>query len=148
MSKLRQWRDNVRIAQRRGRQRVTHDVEYAMPFPRITYEWFCDMYNLTMDDNATLDDMIHKHAASTIDIISAGTHYEIVSTEHQINTMGTVLGTTPQISKLVNGSYTGTLEYIIEYNKPTAMLMEYPIMVHQKVVPDRYLPKTSSKPNR
>lgn len=147
LSMLRQWRDQVRMMQRRGRERVNHKIEYAMPFPRMAYEWFCDMYNLT-DDHESMAEMIQQHASNGLDIISAGTHYEVVIAEHQINAKGSMTATTPTLEKLVNGSYSGTLEYVLEYNKPISMLFEYPIMVHQKTVPEVYLPIPDKIPNK
>lgn len=139
LSKLRQWVDQVRMIQRRGRQRVNHQLEYAMPFPRMAYEWFCDMYDLT-DDHESVTEMIKQHGANALDVISSGTHYEIVVSEYQANAKGTMFQTGPTIEKLINGSYTGTMEYVLEYNKPIAMLFQYPIMVHQKTIPREYLP--------
>lgn len=147
LSKLRQWSDQVRMMQRRGRQRVNHPVEYAMPFPRIAFQWFCDMYDLT-DDNDSLTAMIEEHGSNALDVISSGTHLEFVTSEHQINAKGTMLETSPSIEKLINGSYTGTMEYLLEYNKPIAMLFEYPIMVHQTTIPTKYLPEPPCIPSR
>ena len=142
LSTLREWKNSVRIRQRRGRQRQDITLEYAMSYPRRGYDWFCDMYNLTdastRDD--TLRDMILRYGSAEHDIISAGTSTEIVVSQSQINAMGTITATNPTIEKIDNGVYRASIPYLIEYSKPIGMQFMYPIMVKQHLVPKGYIP--------
>jgi hypothetical protein len=145
-------RDEFRVRTAMGRQQILHAITYHYGIPKPFFELLTDIYALrekvagygdTMDQWLRTNEYKPANALPRLTQIStmAGGELRWVFGERQVSVQGMfdfhVAPEAPDKND-ENGMYTYPIEYKVRYDKPIAMSVDYPLVVHNQMIPDRY----------
>ena len=139
-------RDEYRMRAAVGRRQILHTLNYHFGIPVEEMALMQDIYALRENVAGygdTFDKWIHAHAMPSLTQIStlAGTSLSYVFGERQVSVQGQfdffVQPEAPDKND-ESGEYTFPIEYKVRYDKPIMMSMDYPLVVHNQLIPDKY----------
>jgi hypothetical protein len=150
-------RDEFRMRTAMGRQQLLHSVIYHYGIPVEQFQLLQDIYALreaVAGYGDTFDAWLRKHEVrppNTLPRLTqisnmAGSGLSYVFGERQVSIQGTfdfhVAPEAPDKND-PTGMYTYPIEYRVRYDKPIGMSMDYPLVVHNQLLPDKYYGKKS-----
>lgn len=145
-------RDEFRVRTAMGRQQLLHAISYHYGIPKPFFELLTDIYTLreqvagygdTMDQWLRANEYKPANALPRLTQISTmvGNELRWVFGERQVAVQGMfdfrVAPEAPDKND-ENGMYTYPIEYRVRFDKPVAMSVDYPLVVHNQMIPDRY----------
>lgn len=150
-------RDEFRVRTAMGRQQILHAITYHYGIPKPFFELLTDIYKLrenvagygdTMEAWLRANEYKPANALPRLTQIStmAGSEERWVFGERQVSVQGMFdFHIAPEAPDKAdeNGMYSYPIEYRVRYDKPIAMSIDYPLVVHNQMIPDRYHGKKS-----
>lgn len=140
------WRDNVREKISQMRDIYTHDIEYNIMLPNAIETFICDMYDQIhrLDTNLTLEQYFKQHSTNRIVPITdlVGNNKNLVVKEKQVRIIGKY-DFSPYPSEVEKDNDTGTysIKFTYKYtiDKPAMLVLKFPLMVANRLVPNKYI---------
>lgn len=141
-----QIRDEFRVRYAGGRQQNLHALRYSYAIPDYQWKLLEVIYRMreAVDGYGdSFDDWIKAHASSRLTYLSSLTGGSSLPSflEQQVGVQGyfdfQVQPEAPDKSD-PDGSYSFPIAYKIRYDKPTSMSMDYPLVVHNQMLPEPY----------
>lgn len=140
-----QWYDHLYVNIAHGREALLHDVTYNYGLPRP----FCKLLKQIHEYrekiapyNESFGRYIKKHGSHRITELTnrKGTVTLLAVAETQARIVGWIADEPiPEVASKEDGTYHVSLMYKFTYQKPIAMSMQYPVIVHQSVLPRQYI---------
>lgn len=132
----------------RGFAEHLHEISYHYPIPQeflvILYE-IHQLRETVHPKNEDLGAYIRRCMTPRFTALTnqAGKHHTLVIRETQMRTLGW-FDTNLTLERFekddTGGSYTVSFDYVFQYDQCTDMMMQYPIMIHNQVLSDRFRP--------
>lgn len=140
------WRDELKNRVSAGRQAMVHSVTYSYSIPDPIQALFKEIYSLREKQGGYGDTLEHwlsecYTSNATIVVTQAGTQPDIRIAETQSRVQGYFdFEGRPDLG---DGDGTGPVwymnfQYTFEYDKPTAFVVGYPIVIHNQLLPKEY----------
>lgn len=143
-----QWRDEFRHRTAQGRKELLHEAAYHYGFPDAFLVILHEIY--TMRENVapygeTLKDWLQNHTSEKVTrlVNQAGELPHIVVGETQIQLLGwfDFIAQPEQPTKTDAGAtWEAGFDYIFNYDKPIALNMRYPLLVHNQLLDVKFRP--------
>lgn len=139
-------RDQYRMRTSMGRQQLLHALTYHYGIPDKEMELLNVIYGLRENVAGygdTFEQWLRQHASPRLTQITtlSGGSPSWVFGERQVSVQGTfdfrIAPEAPDKND-ENGMYTYPIEYRVRYDKPIGMSMDYPLVVHNQLIPDKY----------
>ena len=145
--KIDRWRDVLRHKASENKQAPLHEVIYHYALPRVFYPILREIHTKresVCGYNESFEHWLVNHATHRYTQISnlSGDQSLPVIAEKQIGIQGwfDFLGQPDDADKSNEGeTWTYSFNYILEYDKVTAALMKYPIVVHNQLLDIKYI---------
>jgi hypothetical protein len=146
------WSDEMRSRISMGRAEIYQDLEYHYALPDSVIAILQMLYE-TMEASAfptgqTLEQWVVANFRHPTKILTTlvDTDKTVAIPEHQHGVLGWFDFTTtpPPADKDSdgNGTFTSSINFQLQYNRPTQVYVKYPFLVHQKPIPRLYRDKT------
>lgn len=138
-------RDLIRIKLSQLRNILIHDIEYSYLIPDAIEEFIGDIYDLKKRFiNISLEDYFLSHSTKRIHLVSDLTHKEsalLAVYEKQIRIVGEFDFILPEKLEIEmeDGNYKINFTYKLAVDYPRAIVINYPIVVANQVIPYKYL---------
>lgn len=144
------WRDAIRRRTSEGKGVLLHEFNYHYSAPDVFHVILKEIYDkreAVAGYNETFAEWLVEHYTDRMTVITNlnGTQGITAIPEKQINVQGWFDFTAePQSpSKERDGeNWEVSFSYIFQYDKVTAMVMEYPISIHNQLIDHKFLPTT------
>lgn len=145
--RLTSWSNLVRAKHQRADDRVQHDLEYSYGLETQSHLLLEQVYKMKekiAGYDHTYDEYVSRHSSNSLSVVSAGDSQQLEYLEKQIEVVGYfAVNPEPSIEEVEDGLWEGTMAYVFTANLPHALVHEYPIMIHQQVLPWKFLETTS-----
>lgn len=138
------WRDGIRARTSMGRMNVPHVIQYHYDIPVETlfllnalHYYRENVAGYGEDLRAWLTKCLSKRA--TVLVNQGGEHHTLVMSEEQGNLVGWFdfeVKPTPGSKNNANGTWEISFDYKVRYFKPEAVVMSYPMMIHNQLLPE------------
>lgn len=143
------WRDQFRRKMSEGMMVLLHEVIYHYPVPKVFNVILQEIHDKREAVAGYGEDFLTwlcKYYIDTVTFLTNlnGTHGLPAIPEKQIQVQGWLsFDNQPSNVQKQNeeGAWTVGFDYKFRYNKPTAMVMEYPIVIHNQLLGDRFVSK-------
>lgn len=141
------WREDVMLRSAQGRQFNLHKLHYHYVIPREFLMLVKEIHGYreaVAPYGQTLMQYMQPHLSKRVSEVAnlTKTHTELAVTETQKRVVGMFdfSGTVEKPEKDTdNGSWTISFAYKFRYERPTACVITYPIMVHNQLIPAKYI---------
>jgi len=140
------WKNTIRRQIAQGMTSTLHDIEYKFIMPAPLYDLIYKIHELEETQGGYGRDFYeYLRYLSDGRLVwgsdLTGTFRDVFIKEQQLRVYGTwdieVLNNSPKESE--NGKWSTTFTYKITYQKPTNIYVRYPIMVHNQLLPLKYI---------
>lgn len=141
------WRDTLRRKLTQGTQAILHEIVYHYPTPPVLHailEHIHTKRETVAGYGDSFTEWLKQHYDPRMTVLSnqSGSRGAVVIPEKQIQVQGWLdFASTPdEPEKQEDGdTWTISFDYTIQYDKVTAMVLDYPIVVHNQLLDDKYL---------
>lgn len=141
------WRDTIRRRMTQGMQALLHEIIYHYPIPGVFHAVLSEIHDkreLVEGYNESFDEWLRKHYDTRMTVLSNldGSRGIAVMPEKQIQVQGWLsFVTEPEAPEKATEGDTWVVgfDYTYQYDKPTAMVIDYPIVVHNQLLDDKFL---------
>lgn len=146
-STARKFRNDLKMRRTMGRVENLHEIAYSYGVPFEFFSILGELYTLREKQagyNDTFNNWFNAHVTKKATVVTnmAGKQPIVVIREQQIGVLGwfdaLVTVDEPERSNDA-GAYDVNFTYHVQFDKPLACLMRYPIVVHNQLVPQDYL---------
>lgn len=138
-------RDDIRIRLSQSRNIGLHDIEYTILVPEIVEEFVADVHALKNRlVPQTLEDYFRSHSTKRMHLITDTANKENTRVgiyEKQVRIVGLFdFSSMPEKVEAdnENGNYRVSFTYKLSFDVPRAIGMRYPVMVCNKLLPQKY----------
>ncbi len=143
------WRDGIRVRASMGREALPHEITYNYHIPGVVsvilhglhhYREATDGYGENLA--VWLGNCLNKRA--TVLVNQAGNNHSLVMTETQSNVVGWFDfegKPNPGEKDQNHGTWELSFDYKIRYQKVEAIVMSYPLMIHNTILPPELSPR-------
>lgn len=139
-------RDDIRIRLSQARNINIHDVEYEILIPEVIEDFIIDIYELKKRFfPMALEEYVREHATRRLRVITDLANKEnarLAVNERQIRIVG-LFDFSPMPDKIEydneNNNYKISFDYKLNLDVPRAMVVRYPVMVCNQVLPRKYI---------
>ena len=138
---LRLLRESLLIKRMHGWYGSSHTLDYTVIPSKHTDELLRTIHELRearYGYGHTFDEWVTLCASPDYHPVVNGRHTEFAFNIRQIRIEGNIEGDIEQIEEYVEGAYSFALTYKFRYARPSAMFVEYPIQIHQQLLPKKY----------
>lgn len=148
---MQSWRDGMRRKISVGQQLFTHELNYEFGFPPAFMMIINEIHRLrelTAPYNQTFKQWFNACVSNKFTLLStlAGGNLHPTFVERQLNAFGTFDFTTPPEKQKGDGATQKvSFDYIVKYEKPIEMQLEYPLVVHNSLLPKKYRPQETDR---
>lgn len=139
------WRNGIAARLSQGRLHHPHELDYHYIVPNNCVELLVDIFNkreAVEGYGDTLQEWIRAHMTpkATTLTTAVGTQAKLAIKEKQIRVIGRFdFESPPMEERDGNGSvYTASVDYIVEYDQPIAVVTRYPITIHSQFLERRW----------
>lgn len=140
-----QWYNNLHVRIAGMLDVMLYEVDYHYSFSDSLLKLLNDVYSRREQEapyGDTIGEYILKHSTDRLTLATSitGVVERAVVAETQTRIQG-FLDDTPELdkpSKEEDGKYSVEIRHTLTYDKPTALRVEYPIMVHNQLLPFEY----------
>ena len=126
-----------------------HNIEYMFYLHPEILELFLDIsrlkHNVTKD-NTTYEDYLIKHSDGRLSIVGGldgnVSNMNIVAKEKQRDVMGYFESDIIEVKEEYDSNeniWIADFTYTLKYNKPTALVIGYPILIYNQLLPEKYI---------
>lgn len=141
------WQNNLKNKLRRMADVFPHNLQYHYIVDKRIIYTLGEMWNLIKNRNPDFmpfSDYLQKHFTNRFGLItdSAGINKEFAISENQTQVLGYFdFPETIEQGDKVDGSnsWITTVSYLVRYHRPTALTINYPLIVYNQIVPDSLL---------
>lgn len=154
-TEITKWMNDIRIAISNNRELNIHDVSYHYIIPDSVFELLNVIHQLkerVAPYGENLTQYLTRGFSTSItkisDTIGNNSGYAIAETQ------GRILGMfefqpLPEKPEVINdtSTYVASFSYKLTYEKPLALNVQYPIMVHNQLLPSRYVKFNTEYPD-
>lgn len=126
-----------------------HNVEYTFYLPPEILELFLDISILkhnVIKDNSNYEDYLIKFSDGRLSIVGGldgnVTNMNIVVKEKQRDVVGYFESDIVEVKEEYNSdenNWIADFTYTLKYNKPTAIVIGYPILIYNQLLPEKYI---------
>ena len=143
-SEINRIRDDLRLRLSQTRNIRLHDLEYDIHIPRVVEDFISDIYDLKSRlFPMELDEYFLSHVKAAVRPITdmSNTSNSILAVkERQVRVMGTYdFNSLPDKVEVDNDMFKLTFSYKVSVDIPRAMAVRYPIMVCNRLIPQKYI---------
>lgn len=139
-------RDDIRLRLSQTRNIGIHEVEYDIIIPQVVEDFVVDVYELKNRlDPMTLEEYFRSNSTKRMYVItdmSNQSNAKLAIKEKQVRIIG-AFDFTGNPDKLdidnENNNYRITFNYKISVDVPRAMVIRYPVMICNKLLPSKYI---------
>lgn len=138
---LRMLRESLLIKRSHGWYGSSHTLDYTVLPSKHTDELLRTIHTLRearFGYGQSYDEWILLCSSPDYHAVVNGRHTEYAYNVRQIRIEGNIEGDIEQIEEYVEGAYSFALSYKFRYARPSALFVEYPIQVHQQLLPKKY----------
>lgn len=145
------WRDTIRRKLSVGQQHYTHELNYEYGFPPAFMMILHEIHRLRelkAPYNQTFKTWFDANVSNKFTLLTtlAGKEYHAAFVEKQLNAIGTFDFTVPPEKQKGEGAtQTVSFDYILKYEKPIEMQLEYPLVVHNNLLPQKFRPSETDR---
>lgn len=136
------WRNGIRRKIGNGRQGQKHTAEYHFAIPAVMMEILAELYQ--MRENVAgygdkFSDWLKTNFSELVTVLTnqAGSKSVFAVSEKQTGFNGWYSFEKPPTVEQNTQQWQASFSYTFEYQKPTAFVMAYPLMVHNQIVPGK-----------
>lgn len=141
------WRDTIRRRMTQGMQALLHEVIYHYPVPAVFHAVMSEIHSkreLVEGYGETFEEWLRNHYDARMTVLSNldGSRGIVAIPEKQIQVQGWLSFVTEpdKPEKATEGdTWVVGFDYTYQYDKPTAMVIDYPIVVHNQLLDDKFL---------
>lgn len=140
-SNLRLWANQVEMKRQRGIDRQTHDHQFSYGLNDDTYRLLKILYDLREAQfgyGEEFAEYVKRYSSNNLETVRSGRHWRLEFSEKVLGIEG-FFGTTPTITEVTDALYEGTMYYTLTYFKPLGIIHNYPILIHQQLIPEMLL---------
>lgn len=144
------WRDQMRLKLSQGREAQLHSINYHFAIPHPILHLLYQFHKLR-ENVAGYGDTLKQwmqprmtQRATTL-VTQAGTQPELVIAEQQVGVQGWFdFNNAPQAAQIdgEGAAQVISVEYRFRYDKVVGCVLEYPLMIHNQLIPSKYRPVT------
>ena len=156
LTEIRRWRDSIYSRYAEGKDINYHDITFSYMVPNPYIELLTVIHSLWKSDTPpytqNFDNYFKHRCTNSMTSIAnpSGTQQDIVVTETRTRLIGSFefVGVPDPYEK--DGQSNGFLinfNYNICYSKPTMMVMKYPVVINNKMLPSRYVVFNNNTPD-
>lgn len=143
-SEINRIRDDIRLRLSQTRNIRLHDLEYDIHIPRVVEDFISDIYDLKSRlFPMELDEYFLSHVRTAVRPITdmSNTSNSILAIkEKQVRVMGVYdFNSMPEKVEVDNDMFKLTFSYKVSVDIPRAMAVRYPIMVCNRLIPQKYI---------
>ena len=146
-TEVRRWMAEMLLRTSRGRDISLHDIKYTYPLLQEYIELIRDVWVLreaVAPYGETLEQYIQRHSTDRLTILSnrAGEHTLLAVSETQTRIQGLFdFQGVPEapIRDEATGTWELSFAYKFSYQRPDALFADFPVSVHNQILPDKYL---------
>lgn len=135
--------DDIRMRLSQTRNIFIHDIEYDYALPEVVEDFVADVYtNKNRLVPQTLQDYFQSCSTRRIHLISdlVGSNVALAVRERQVRVVGLFdFAPLPDKPEKDNNVYKFTFDYKFTIDKPSSLVMKYPIMVCNQLLPPKYM---------
>lgn len=140
------WRNEFRRFTMSGRRTNTHTVTYHYPLPSESIIILAELHRLRerrAPYNETFETYVRNHIGDNITTLAdqAGNNQTVAITESQVNVVGwfdAAAQPEPAAVDKEKSAYEVTFIYKYRIDKPISVVMQYPLMVHNQILSNRF----------
>lgn len=141
------WRDDILVQMSRLRNLNPHDITYHFSIPGEFLEILKHIHTLreqTEGYGQAFQDYIVSNGTTRLKLIAdqANKFNGLAVSEKQCKIFGLYdFDVAPENAERddASGTWISTMSYNVSYQRPTEMSMQYPIMVHNELLPEKYV---------
>lgn len=141
------WQNELRRRASQGQAEQLLDAHYHYPIPKeflVILTNIFDQREMTAGYGETLKDYFKQHFTDRATAITTlvGTHPELAISEYQVGIVGWYNFTNPETPEAEgnSGVHEVGFDFTFNFDKVTSMVMKYPIVVHNQLLPSHLLP--------
>lgn len=145
-TECRRWMAEMLLRTSRGRDLNLHDIEYTYPIPLPYLNLIEDVWTrreAIAGYNQPFEDYFTRHASDRLTVVSnrAGEGKMLMVSEKQMRIQGyfDFQGVPEAPTRDDSGTWEISFNYRFSYQRPDAAVIHYPIVVHNQLLPEKYL---------
>jgi len=145
---LRLLRESLLIKRMHGWYGSSHTLDYTVIQSKHTDELLRTIHSLRESRYGyghSFDEWVALCASPDYHPVVNGRHMEQAFNVRQVRIEGNIEGDIEQIEEYIEGAYSFALTYKFRYARPSALFVEYPIQIHQQLLPKKYTIITNSE---
>lgn len=142
------WRNGIASKFSQGRIHHLHELTYHYIVPKALLVVLVECYNLREAQHGygdTLQEYTRKHFSEKAFTLTtaAGTQPQLAIKERALQSVGHFDFDNPPMEEKedIGAVWTTQVDYILEYDRPTAVVGRYPISVHSQLINEALMPK-------
>lgn len=143
------WANDMRLRYIQGREVILHDVIYSYNLPGQIVNALSTLHTLrekVAGYGENFETWLRKSISERATIVTnfAAAQRELAISENEVRVQGYFEGLhdIQQASKESDtGRWVSTITYVFTYQQPNEVVMQYPLMVHQQLVPSALRPR-------
>lgn len=146
LSEAKRIRDYIRLGLSQTRNVIMHDVEYTIIIPRVVEDLIADVYDLKSRlYPQTLEQYFNQHSTNRIQLITDmanESNKRLAINEKQTRIVGQFeFNPIPEKvdSDMETSNYKLSFNYEVTMDIPRAIVMRYPVMICNNLMPNKYL---------
>ncbi len=151
LQSMQSWRDRLRRKFSVGQTMFTHELNYEFGFPSAYLMIINEIHRLR-ETKAPYGESFRKyfddHVSNKFTLLTtmAGKEYHPVFVERQLNVLGIFDFTIPPEKQKGDGATQSvSFDYIVKYEKPIEMQLEYPLVVHNNLLDAKFRPNENDR---
>lgn len=145
-TKVNQWKDDIRLRYSQGRVENLHEItyHYGIPYSYLTLlQAISEMKEAVAGYGENIVDWVTSHMvpnATNIVTLSGGSPQLVIAETQEavIGWFDFTLEPAPAQKDNDTGPWVATFEYHVAYDKPVQCGMEYPLMVHNQLIDQKF----------
>ncbi len=124
-----------------------HNIQISYQIPNVTKEFIKEIYDIKNsvepeDIKVFMDKTFNKKCIDLYESLDANlVNSTLAAKEYQTDVLGYFMGEFTEVDKDKDGIYfTLPLNYMVTYQKPIAVHMEFPYLIYNKKLSDKFMP--------
>lgn len=145
ISAARRWRDEIRTKVSMNRDIRFHDVEYYYFVPQNYFTLLEHIHTLRENQAGygdTYDEWLKKSFTQNVtiasDMVGNNQRWAVREQQNRINGRFEFSELPDDPSKVDGSAYTLSFSYIVQFDCPIAAAMDYPLLVHNQLIEERF----------